>query len=142
MTKHFFSRLLGFGIIAMMFTASIPAQAHHSFAMFDGEKFVTLKGTIYSVEWKNPHAWIWVQVINEEGEAEVWGLEGTSPRQFTQLGMNKQDLIAGDEVTVDIHPLKDGRTGGQFLRMTFPDGRVVGSLKTSVDIYKEKGYVE
>jgi len=130
--------LLGLFLLAI----SAQSQAHHSFAMFDGDKLVTLKGTIYSVEWKNPHAWIWVEVTDENGEKQIWGLEGTSPGQFSQQGFTKQDFLAKDEVTVDIHPLKDGRTGGQFLRMTFPDGRQVGSLKTAVDDYKEKGYVE
>lgn len=129
---------------SLLLTLGVVAQtlAHHSFAMFDGDKLVTLEGSIYSVEWKNPHAWIWVAVTDDKGQQQVWGLEGTSPGAFAQQGITKQDFLAGNKVTVDIHPLKDGRPGGQFLRMTFPDGRVVGSLKTSVDEFKEKGYVK
>lgn len=118
------------------------AYAHHSFAMFDGDKLLTLDGTIYSVEWKNPHGWFWIAVKNDKGDTDVWGLEGASAGQFTRLGFSKSDFVAGTKVKVEIHPLKDGRTGGQFLRMTFPDGRQVGSLSTAVDEYKEKGYVK
>ncbi|MGC3980436.1 MAG: DUF6152 family protein [Steroidobacteraceae bacterium] len=124
----------------MSVTASV--NAHHSFAMFDGDKLTKIEGTIYSVEWKNPHAWIWIAVPNAKGGTDVWGLEGTSPGQFAQQGFTKKDFTKGDKVVVELHPLKDGRNGGQFLRMTFGDGRQVGSLETSVDIFKQKGYVK
>jgi hypothetical protein len=129
-------------LLLLAMAAAWPLLAHHSFAMFDGDKFVVLDGTIYSVEWKNPHAWIWISVTGANGQKQIWGLEGASPGEFTRQGFGKKDFLAGHQVKVDIHPLKDGRTGGQFLRMTFPDGRVVGSLKTAVDEYKEKGYVK
>lgn len=131
-------------MLLSMFALSIATQAdaHHSFAMFDGDKLATIEGTIYSVEWKNPHAWIWIAVPNEKGATDVWGLEGTSPAEFARKGFTKKDFIAGGKVVVDLHPLKDGRAGGQFLRMTFADGRQVGSLDTAVDVYKQKGYVK
>jgi Family of unknown function (DUF6152) len=142
MLNRFIAKL---GLILMSMFAlgsAFQTQAHHSFAMFDGDKMLTLQGTIYSVEWKNPHAWIWVAVMNDKGTTDVWGLEGTSPAEFARKGFTKKDFLSGDKVTVDLHPLKDGRPGGQFLRMTFADGREVGSLKTAVDEYKEKGYVK
>lgn len=118
------------------------AYAHHSFAMFDDRKLVTLHGTLYSVEWKNPHGWFWIQVPDGKGGNAIWGLEGAGPAAFTRQGFTKQDFVVGSKVAVDLHPLKDGRTGGQFLRMTFPDGRVVGDLKTAVDNFRDKGYVQ
>ena len=35
---------------------SVPAFAHHSFAMFDAQKTITLEGTVKELEWTNPAA--------------------------------------------------------------------------------------
>lgn len=142
MLKRLVSPLVTSLVIGLAIGLSVTANAHHSFAMFDGDKLTTIEGTIYSVEWKNPHAWIWIAVPNSKGGTDVWGLEGTSPNEFVRKGFTKKDFTAGGKVVVDIHPLKDGRTGGQFLRMTFADGRQVGNLETAVDIFKQKGYVK
>lgn len=97
--------------------------AHHSYAMFDKAKTETLKGTLYAVEWKNPHSWIWIAVTNDKGATEVWGLEGTSPAAMTRLGFTKKDLVVGTPVTATYNPLKDGRTGGGLVELKFADGR-------------------
>ena len=57
-----------------------PAFAHHSFAMFDGQKTVTLQGTVKEFEWTNPHAWLRVMVNDEKtGKPVLWALELSSP---------------------------------------------------------------
>lgn len=86
---------------------------------------MTIKGTLYAVEWKNPHSWIWIAVKNEKGGAPtLWGLEGTSPASMTRLGYTKKDLVVGTPVTAKLNPLKDGRTGGGLVELKFADGRV------------------
>lgn len=134
---------LGAALIAMSTLGHAGlAQAHHSFAMFDGGKLATLEGTIYAVELKSPHSWFWLAIPNDKGGTDIWGLEMASAGGMVRIGMTKKDLVVGSKVTVDIHPLKDGRPGGQFLRVTFPDGRQFGSLETAVDTLKNKGYVQ
>lgn len=119
-TKLFKSACLGLiGMAAMSDT-----QAHHSYSMFDRTRTETIKGTLYAVEWKNPHSWIWIAVKNEKGATDLWGLEGTSPASMTRLGYTKKDLVVGTPVTARLNPLKDGRNGGGLVELKFADGRV------------------
>lgn len=119
------------------------AMAHHSFAMFDSDKTLTLKGTIKEIEWTNPHSWFWITVPNEQtGQDQVWGLEGAAPVALVRAGIQKSDIAPGAKVTVSFHPLKNGQTGGQFLTITLPDGRTAGSLKTPIDQLREEGLLK
>ena len=117
------------------------ALAHHSFAMFDNTVVRTMNGALYNVEWKNPHSWIWVKTLNN-GKEEVWGFEGAGTGEFIRKGFSKKDFVVGEKVKVEFNPLKDGRTGGKFLRMTFPDGRVVGSLESATHRFRKEGYIK
>ncbi len=119
-----------------------PTLAHHSFAMFDPTKVQTLNGTLYSVEWKNPHSWFWIKVKTDKGQEQIWGLEGASPSVFTRQNFTRKDFVIGEKVKVEYNPLRDGRTGGKFLRMTFADGRMVGSLDSAVDRFRKKGLIQ
>jgi len=118
-----------------------PAWSHHSFAMFDHDKFLTLDGTIRNVEWVNPHSWIFLDVADPDkpGTAVTWAIEGASPGIFSRQGFTRKDFAAGSRMKIDIHPNKDGSMAGQFLRVTFPDGRVVGDLSTPIDVLRGKG---
>ncbi|MGC3982456.1 MAG: DUF6152 family protein [Steroidobacteraceae bacterium] len=114
------------GIGAAMLVAGSMMQgaaAHHSYAMFDKEKTQVIKGTLYAVEWKNPHSWIWIAVGNKKGGTDLWGLEGTSPASMTRLGFTKSNLVVGTAVTATLNPLKDGRMGGGLVELKFADGR-------------------
>ncbi len=103
-----------------------PALAHHSFAMFDNEKTVSLKGTVKEFEWSNPHAWLNVVVLNPSGQAEDWAFEMASPLQLTSHGWKKDTLKVGDQITIQAHPLKDGSHGGSYMSVTLPNGQVLG----------------
>jgi hypothetical protein len=106
------------------FTAS--ALAHHSFAMFDAEKTVTLQGTVKEFEWTNPHAWLRV-IANDEktGKPVVWALELSSPARLITMGMHADSVKPGDAVSVTFHPVKDGARGGQFVQAVLPGGKQV-----------------
>lgn len=112
------------GIAAAAFTA--PAFAHHSFAMFDATKNVTLKGTVKEFEWTNPHAWLRVMVNDEKtGRPLLWALELSSPARLITMGMKADSVHAGDVVSVTFHPMKDGTRGGQFMQAVLPDGKAI-----------------
>jgi hypothetical protein len=98
------------------------ASAHHSFATFDSTKTLTLVGTVKSFEWTNPHTWIWLVVADGKGGEQIWGLEGTAPGELTRHGWTRHSISPGDKITLDIHPLRDGRAGGSYSRVTFADG--------------------
>jgi len=69
--RYHMAGILAAGVVCLLLHSGV-ASAHHSFAMFDTDKFVTLKGTIKEVEWVNPHSWFWITTINEKtGEPEV-----------------------------------------------------------------------
>jgi len=108
--------------MAASLIAVAPAFAHHSFAMFDMNKTVVVKGTISDFRWTNPHAWMEVVVQGADGQTQYWNIEMTSPNNLTQQGWKRTSLKAGDRVTVSIHPLRDGKAGGSFLSVVLPDG--------------------
>jgi hypothetical protein len=105
------------------FLCVAPALAHHSFDMFDLTKSMTITGTIKDFQWTNPHTWTWVEVPNDKGGVDTWGIEGMSPNYLGRRGWSKHTLNPGDKVTITIYPLKDGKKGGTFLHATLPDGK-------------------
>jgi len=118
--------LLGALLAAATVWVSAPALAHHSFAMFDREKEVTLTGTVREFQWTNPHAFIEVDVPGENGAAsERWSVEMNSPNNLTRQGWKSSLLKAGDKVSVTINPLRDGKKGGLFVSVVLPDGKVI-----------------
>jgi hypothetical protein len=102
------------------------AQAHHSFAMFDQTKTVTLNGTVAEFQWTNPHAWIEIMVPDQTGKPVKWSVELNSPNNLTRQGFKRTSLKPGDKAVVVINPLRDGKKGGLFNRVTLPDGKVLG----------------
>jgi hypothetical protein len=112
------------GIAAIM--CAVPAIGHHSFAMFDAEKNVTLQGTVKEFQWTNPHAWIMLTVANSGGQPEQWAIEMNGPSGLARQGWRPKTLTPGMPVTVTIHPLRDGTNGGQFMEVTLPDGTQLG----------------
>jgi len=108
--------------VAMLCTSTV-ALAHHSFTMFDNTRMVTVSGTIKEFQWTNPHTFTWIEVPNEQGGVETWGIEGMSPNYLGRRGWTKSTLKPGDKVTIVIYPLKDGQRGGTFLRCTLADGK-------------------
>ena len=109
-------------IAAAIFT--VPASAHHSFAMFDAAKEVTMSGTVKEFEWTNPHSWLRVTVNDQKtGKPVLWALELSSPARLTTMGMHADTVKAGDVVSVTFHPMKDGTRGGQFMSAKLPNGK-------------------
>jgi len=127
------SRVLSCSLIAVaaMLTAS-SALAHHSFAMFDQSKTVTIQGIVKDFRWTNPHVFIQVMVKNDQGVDEEWSIEMTSPEHLVRTGWKPGTLKPGDKITLNIHPLRDGNIkGGQYLNGTGPDGPLIGAPQPS-----------
>jgi len=95
-----------------------PSIAHHSFAMFDSTQRLTLQGTVKALNWTNPHVTLLVQGAPAGGKPELWTLELTSPGNLNRLGWTKRSLASGDAVQVELNPLRDGRKGGAFRKVT------------------------
>ena len=117
-----------FGLVAGFAAIAGPALAHHSFAMFDAEKTMTLSGTVKEFEWTNPHAWIYLTVADAAtGQPMDYSFEMGSPGQLGARGMKADSLRPGDKVTIRAHPMKDGSRGGQYMSVTTADGRSFGN---------------
>ncbi len=109
-----------------LLSIATPVLAHHSFAMFDNEKDMTLVGTVKEFQWTNPHAWLQVMVPGADGKAVEWSIEMTSPNGLKRSGWRPTTIKPGDKVTAVIHPLKSGEMGGSLVEVTLPDGKVMG----------------
>ena len=101
------------------------ASAHHSFAMFDPAKVITLQGKVKEFRWVNPHVSLFVDVAAPAGQSGVWSVELTSPGNLTRLGWNRTVLKPGDRVAVEVNPLRDGQHGGGFRKATLLDNGTV-----------------
>jgi hypothetical protein len=114
--------------------SAIPAFAHHSFAMFDGEKTKVLEGTVKEFQWTNPHSWIVLTVNNAQGQPEQWAIEMGGPGRLSQQGWASTTLTPGMKVKTVVHPLRDGANGGQFMAVTLPDGSVKGNPNAALSV--------
>ena len=101
-----------------------PALAHHSFAMFDRDKVVTLQGTVKEFQYTNPHSWLQVLVVGADGKATEWGFESEGPSTLLRVGIKARTFTPGDKVTVVAVPMRDGRPAGALISATKADGTV------------------
>jgi hypothetical protein len=108
----------------LLFAAA--ASAHHSFAMFDQTRSVTVEGTVKDISYANPHIWVNLLVTDSQNRAQTWGMEGGNLGTLYRMGWTKDTVKAGDKIKVEVHPLKDGMPGGQIMRVTLATGRIFG----------------
>ena len=104
-----------------------PAQAHHSFAMFDLTKEVTVTGTVRQFQWTNPHAYIQLMAKNAQGQDVEWSMEMGAPMYLYARGWRPRTLRAGMDIQVTINPLRNGRPGGVVRDVKTADGRQIGT---------------
>jgi Family of unknown function (DUF6152) len=114
------------GIAALVLAA--PCWAHHSFAMFDMTKKVTLHGTVKQLKWTSPHCFVEVLVPTADGTTE-WNLELNSPLIMYRKGWRPGSLRASDAVTVVMAPTRDTPHGGLLLWVTDSQGRALTNMK-------------
>lgn len=111
------------GALAVLATAG-PLVAHHAFgAEFDRDAPIKLKGKIVKLEWVNPHTWIHIDVVKDDGTTETWAVEGGTPNVLLRRGLRRDCLTPGTEIVVDGYQTKDHslkRANGRDV--TFTDG--------------------
>jgi hypothetical protein len=102
---------------------SVPLSAHHGDAVYDTTaKPITMKGTVTQWVWANPHCVLQFDV-SDNGQVAHWVAETTAPPSLINRGWTKQSLKPGDQVTITVLPVKNGRTVGRLLEVVFPDGQ-------------------
>ena len=113
---------IGAGAILVLFVTAGSTLAHHSFAMFDHTRTLTLKGEVTKFQWTNPHAILELDVPGRDG-IQHFTLELTSINMMQRLGWRSTFIKAGDKVKAVMAPLLNGERGGLLLEVTLPDGR-------------------
>jgi hypothetical protein len=120
----------------LLLGAALPAAAHHSFAIFDHTQTYTLKGTVQSFQWTNPHGYIDLAVAEGPAGIERYTVELTSINMLRRAGWKSSDVKAGDEVTAVVAPLLNGEHGGLLLELKVPDGRTLVPPVPAINTFK------
>ncbi len=102
---------------------AMPTGAHHSFAMFDNTRSVTLQGKVTAYQWTNPHAYLDIDANDGKGGIKHYSLEMTSPNMLSRGGWSSRTVKPGDAITAVMSPLRDGQSGGLLLVLTLPSGK-------------------
>jgi len=118
---------LWISLLAVWTAAAVPAAApaaHHAFsAEFDQETPVNLEGTVTKMEWINPHAWIHIDVVTEDGATQSWAIEAGAPNGLIRRGFTRDSLPVGTKIQVAGYRAKDGANRANGSSITFEDGR-------------------
>ncbi|HEY7446727.1 MAG TPA: DUF6152 family protein [Vicinamibacterales bacterium] len=110
------------GVAAVLVTA-LPAVAHHSAAMFDEKKSITVEGVVKEFQFTNPHSWLLVDVTDKNGKVTTWGFEAEGPSTLGRAGIRKSDLMPGTKLTITGHPMKDGRPAALWINAVLANGK-------------------
>ncbi len=101
---------------------AVTGWAHHSASNYTRE-FTHLEGTVKEIRWINPHAWIYLEVMDDKGQPTVWPLQGASPASLARAGWKRDDIKVGDTIKVRCYRLRDG-SNGCLLGFVKPEGGV------------------
>ena len=118
-------------VAALGLLISVPVSAHHGAAAFDVGKRVVLKGTVAGWVYSNPHCLLSLDVMGEDGKVVRWIAEGQAPNVVYPVGYRKDSFNFGDQVTVTVEPVKNGRPMGRILAAVLADGTTLGVANSS-----------
>lgn len=104
--------------LALLGALVFPIHAHHSGAMFDETKEVTVTGTVKEFQYTNPHSWLLVDVKGEDGKITTWGFEAEGPSTLMRAGIRRSDFEPGTQITISGRPMRDGRPAAAWMKAT------------------------
>ena len=114
-------------VLAAALLAAAPAQSHHSNVAYEVTKVITVTGVVKEFQWVNPHTWLHVVVDDGKGGKVEWAAEGRAPGILGRAGWSRSVLKAGETVTIDMSPAKDGTKVGIIARVTKADGTILSN---------------
>ena len=118
-------------VTSLVLTAALlcaaPAQSHHSNVAYEVTKVITVTGVVKEFQWVNPHTWLHLTVDDGKGGKVVWVAEGRAPGILSRAGWSRSSLKAGETVTVDMSPAKDGTLTSIIARVTKADGTILSN---------------
>ena len=115
-------RLKKFAVAASMVLILMPSVwAHHSSGGYIMTEYTYLEGRVTEVHWVNPHVWLYMEAVDEQGETAVWVLEATGLRNLQNNGVTEDMVAPGTNISVRCHRLRDG-ANGCLLGFLTPEG--------------------
>jgi hypothetical protein len=125
-------------LLAVTLVVALPALAHHSFAAYDATHTRTLKGTVKTFRWTNPHVALKMLVEPDGGgEPQEWSIVTSGPAILTRFGWTRNSIKPGDRVSVVCNPLSDGSQGGRLHTVVMLDTGQI--LKTKLSASAQPG---
>ena len=103
--------------------ASLPVIAHHSTAMFEEKRTVTVEGVVKEFQYTNPHSWLLVDVTDKSGKVTTWGFEAEGPSTLQRAGIRPSEFPVGTKLTITGRPMKDGRPAAIWESAVRADGK-------------------
>jgi hypothetical protein len=114
-------KFMGLAAIAAA-TVAFSAWAHHSHGAYAMTEYTQVAGTVTDVYWINPHAWVYIDVVEDSGQTGSWALEAAGATTLVRSGVDPDGVKAGDTISVRCHPLQDGSNGCLLGYVTTEDG--------------------
>jgi hypothetical protein len=120
------NRLTAAALAAITLAGASRANAHHSNTMFDSSRREVLVGTVREFQWTNPHCYVQLLVEEPQGQLREWSLEMGAPTYLYASGWRKGSLKAGDQIRVNVMPLRSGAAGALVIEAFRLDGTPIG----------------
>jgi hypothetical protein len=114
-------------VLLLAVLCAMPVVAHHSFAMFDSEHQVLLKGKVKEFLWQNPHIYIHLEAPDARGKMREWTIECANPGILNRLGWKFNMIKKGDQISTVVAPLRTGEPGALLKQVKLADGRIFGN---------------
>lgn len=112
--------------VATIMGIGFPLWAHHGNAAYDDKNPITIKGTVTEFAWTNPHAQIYLDVKDDKGNVVHWSVETYSPGKLVRAGWTKESVKAGDQVSINLIPAKNGAPVGFLHKVILANGKELG----------------
>jgi hypothetical protein len=119
--KGFRSKVAGLLLLAV----NAGAGAHHSTSAYDRTRTIELSGVVKEMQWTNPHSWIQIVVTDQQGTTTEWAIETGTPVLNLRHGWKRDDVKAGDKISMVVYPARDGSAHGTLATIKLADGRVL-----------------
>jgi hypothetical protein len=110
-------------VLGVLAAGSARGLAHHSAAMFDEKKTVTVEGEVKEFQLTNPHSWLLVNVKEKDGTVVTWGFEAEGPSTLARAGIRPSDLRPGTRLKISGNPMKDGTRAAIWVNAVRADGK-------------------
>ena len=110
-------------VLGVLGASSARGLAHHSAAMFDEKKTITVEGEVKEFQLTNPHSWLLVDVKEKDGKVTTWGFEAEGPSTLARAGIKPSDLRPGTKLKITGNPMKDGTHAAIWVNAVRADGK-------------------